>query len=107
MLRVWRFSTSAMDLGERGPPRLPKGVEALCFRCSLCSPPRRIDWLGNERCRVGALARTEFLEAPGVDLGDVEITFLVGGHAVHAPEGAGEIALRAPGIDQPPIELVF
>ena len=49
-------------------------------------------------------ARHELLEAPGIDLGDVQVAFLVGGHAVDAPQRAREIADGAPRIDELPVQ---
>ncbi len=86
------------------PPRDPEeGMARPCFTCSgigrgsspalpesgrenrLVLPPGRINRLADEHRRICAGTRLELLESPGIDLGDVEVAFLVGRHAVHAP----------------------
>src|SRR3954470_19386001 len=56
---------------------------------------------------MGAGARTEFLKATGVNLGDVDISLLVGADAVHPPQRARKIADRSPSIDEAPVEIVL
>src|SRR5882672_10823323 len=79
-----------------------RAAEAMLLRVSL---PSRVDRLADQGRRIGAGARTEFLEASGVDLGDVEVPFLIGAHAVHAPERAREIADGPPRIEETPVEV--
>src|SRR5258705_5172346 len=56
---------------------------------------------------MSARARTEFLETPGIHFRHIDVAFLVGCHAVHAPERAREIADRAPRVDETSVEFVF
>src|SRR6202163_3252842 len=67
--------------------------------------PGGVDRLADQRRRSGAGARTELLEAPGVDLRDVEVPFLIRAHAVHAPERAREIADGPPRVDETSIQV--
>src|SRR5258706_16304479 len=56
---------------------------------------------------MGAGARTELLEAPGVNLGDIDIPRLVGADAVHAPQRPREIAYGSPRVDEASVEVVL
>src|SRR4029077_18928638 len=56
---------------------------------------------------VRAGPRPELLEAPGVDLRDVEVAFLVRAHAVHAPKRAGEISHGSPRVQQTTVEVIL
>src|SRR5436190_2375422 len=69
--------------------------------------PSRIDLLTDQEIRIHALTRREFLHAAGIDFGNVEISFLIDGKTVHAPEAAREIAPRSPGIEEVPLQIVF
>src|ERR1051325_11866687 len=61
--------------------------------------------LSDEQRRIGALARTEFLEAPAVDLGHVQIALRIHAHAVNVPEGAGPLPLAPPGVLVVPLDV--
>src|SRR5688572_19364194 len=69
--------------------------------------PGRVDGLSDQVRRVRAGPRPELLEAPGVDLCDVKVAFLVSAHTVHAPERAGEISHGSPRIEQTAVEVVL
>src|SRR5687767_9391694 len=69
--------------------------------------PGRVDRLADQSHRIRARARAELLEPPGVHLGDVEVPFLVGAYAVHAPERAGEIANGSPRVQETAVEIVL
>src|SRR4030095_11962573 len=69
--------------------------------------PRRVDRLAYQVSGVCAGPRAEFLEPPRVDLCNIEIALLVGAHAVHTPQRAGEIGHGSPRVQQMDIEVVF
>src|SRR5258706_11611427 len=71
------------------------------------SLPSRVDRLADQSCWVGARARTEFLEAAGVNLGDVEVPLLVRGHAVDAPQRTREAAHGSPRVEHMPVQVVL
>src|SRR5262245_48536763 len=71
------------------------------------SLPCRVDRFPNQVGRIRAGTRTEFLESSRVNLGDIEIAFLIGAHAVHTPERAREIRDRSPRVQETTIEIVL
>ena len=67
--------------------------------------PRRIHRRSDQERRIGALARTEFLEPSAPNLGDVPVALLIDARAVHVEERAGKVAQHAPGVEQPSVEI--
>src|SRR5258705_12183328 len=65
-------ATSRLYLGEHRPPRLSTEIEALRLHCSPWAPPGPVDRRADNRRRIGARARTEFLESTRGDLWPVE-----------------------------------
>lgn len=69
--------------------------------------PDRFNVGANEHGRIRAFSRSELLRASVIDLGGVQISFLVDVHAVHSPETAREIAEGAPGVEEVSVQVVF
>jgi hypothetical protein len=69
--------------------------------------PGRPDGLADHQRRVRIGRRTEFLRAPGVDFGEIQIAFLIDAHPVHVPEGPRPLAAAAPGIEIAAVYVVF
>src|SRR3984885_9062461 len=71
----------------------------------LRSFPSGIDRLGHQKLRIGARLRMELLHSPGVHFGDVQISFLIHAHAVHAPQSSSEVTHAAPGVEQVSLQI--
>src|SRR5215467_12080646 len=69
--------------------------------------PCRIDRFADQRRRIGAGARPELLEAAGIDFSNVDVSFLVRAHAMHAPERAWKIGDRSPRVEEMAVEIVL
>src|SRR5215472_18941429 len=72
-----------------------------------CLFPSGIHRFADQKRRVRSRPRPEFLYAPAIHLGDVEVAFLIDAESVHAPEASREIAPHAPGIKEVPFQIVF
>src|SRR5262245_29450153 len=69
--------------------------------------PGAINGLAHEKRGIRASAWLVLLRAAGVDFRRVEVPFLIDAEAVHAPHAAGEIAPRAPRVEEVAVEIVF
>src|SRR5262245_27263387 len=69
--------------------------------------PRRVDGFADQICRVRSRARTKLLETSGIHLRDVEVSFLVRAHSVHAPKRAWEIAHGSPCVQETAVKVVL
>src|SRR5438477_4144221 len=85
----------------------PYILKSLDSGTGLLRSPRRVHGLADEKRRVRARSRAILLRTSAVDLGDVEVARLIDGEPVHAPEPAGEIAPRAPGVQEVAVEIVL
>src|ERR1035438_9332281 len=69
--------------------------------------PGRVHRFADQERRLRTGPGPEFLHAPAVHFGDVEVTFLIHTEAVDTPEAAREIAPDAPGIEEVAVEVVL
>src|SRR4029434_2946896 len=69
--------------------------------------PGGVDGRADQHCRVGAFTWSELLKAARVDFSDIQVSFLVCAHAVHAPQRSREIADSAPRVQQMTIQVVL
>src|SRR5437870_997235 len=63
--------------------------------------------LADEERRVRAGARLELLRAALIDFGHIEVALLIDAEVVHAPEPSGEVAPRAPRVQEVAVEVVL
>src|SRR6266566_5351958 len=68
---------------------------------------RDLHRLANQRSRIGAGLRREFLGAPAEGLCGVKISRRINGELVHAPECAGERAISSPGVEALAVQVIF
>jgi hypothetical protein len=64
--------------------------------CVFTLLPGRVHRLANQVFRVRTGPGAELLKTPCVDFSDVQVAFLVGADAVHAPERAGKVGHGSP-----------
>src|SRR5579872_143403 len=85
-----------------GPPRRLRGPWAAKFALIF---PGGVDGLGYYKRRIRSCLRSEFLYAPVIHLGQVEVSVLVNAQAMNAPESARKIAHRSPRVEQVSLQV--
>ncbi len=64
--------------------------------CRFYLLPGRVHRPADQVIRVGTGSGAELLIAPGINLGDIQVAFLVRADAVHAPQCTREVGHRSP-----------